>query len=259
MHSPLSSEVTKLAENVVFLADVHGNLEALDRVLDTIERWSGSPEIVVLGDIVGYGPRPGECVDRLRSRDVSAVLGNHDAGVIGEMATKWFNSMAREANEWTRDRLSPDQLDYLRSLPRRITLENTECVHGSPSSPLTEYVKGARTATTALNDSNQQFLATGHTHVPALYEGPTGGRLSKQDIAPGEWIDVDPDRDGMVVNPGSVGQPRDGDPRASYLQWDRGGARLRWERVDYDVESTQSAIKEAGLPEKLATRLSIGV
>ena len=213
------------------ISDVHSNAVALHAVLDDMPRVDG---LLCAGDVVGYGPSPGECVDELRERDVPTVLGNHDRAVVRD-AGFGFNDMAKAGVEYSREHLSDDQFDWLSDLPteRREHDGYVKLVHGHPDDP-DYYTRSHEFAPTLLR--GEAVLILGHTHVQHH-----------------ETFD-----EGIVMNPGSVGQPRDGDPRAAYSVLDVDAGAVEEHRVDYDIAEVQARIREAGLPERLATRLASG-
>ena len=228
------------AARIAVISDVHSNLEALQEVLSRVEDM----EVYCLGDVVGYGANPNEVVEALRKREVLTVMGNHDyAAVTGE--TGMFNAKAAIAAMWTTKALTGPNFEYLRSLPkeRRLRLGNTRgyLTHGSPDDTLREYVD-PRTHRQLfgyyLERLRVRLLGLGHTHVPF----------------------VDDEAGGTVFNPGSVGQPRDGDRRASYAVVSVVGAAVKVDnfRVEYDCEAAASKIRAAGLPGQLADRLLSG-
>lgn len=248
----------------LFIADIHGNLLALEKVLEDYQGRGfplESSTVVCLGDVVGYGARPSACVERLQSLDAITVMGNHDAAVVGEVSVEWFNPMARSAVRWTREQVKSAHVDWLASLPRQLDHGAFDCVHGSPSDPFSEYITGPLEATRAVDESHQSAVMSGHTHIPALYRSRStdgSSRLTDETLNPGEHVPVDPSQQRLAVNPGSVGQPRDGDPRAAYLVWDRDQYEMIWYRTSYPIEETQREIREAGLPDRLASRLAVG-
>ncbi len=225
---------------VALVSDIHSNLEALDAVLSRI----GGEEIYCLGDVVGYGANPNEVIERLRDEGAKAVMGNHDNAVVTE-DTGWFNARAAMAAHWTRSVLAAEHLGYLRELPldvrRQFDGVNAYLTHGSPDDPLREYVSPETHSDLLpyyLSKTGSDLIALGHTHVPFVWKG----------------------EEGVVLNPGSVGQPRDGDPRAAYavLTVDGESAEVEIVRVKYDVAAAASKIRKAGLPAQLAERLSFG-
>lgn len=215
---------------VAVIADIHSNLPALEAVLEEVGRLP----IYCAGDVVGYNPFPNEVIALLRERRAVSILGNHDYAVLSG-DTSWFNPIAAAAIEWTARDLTQDSLGYLRSLPR--SYENAiYMVHGSPKNPLEEYVYGDAPDYQLLemfDHTRRDIIVLGHTHVPFIRR--LGGRL--------------------VFNPGSVGQPRDGDPRASYAILDTEEREVEIDRVGYDIDAVARAILDRGLPQPLALRL----
>ncbi|MFB6355738.1 MAG: metallophosphoesterase [bacterium] len=243
--------------NLVF-SDIHSNYPALDTVLDDPE--VEYDRVICAGDIVGYGPHPERCIDRLRemSCDFVAVKGNHDAGVTGELSTSLFNHMARSANKWTQQRLEEDYVNWLKSQPRTFESERFQVVHGCPGDePMMTYVDQLFSARKACQNMDRNILFVGHTHIPAYYHGVSCESLDEHGVEANSE-QVLSGKGYSILNPGSVGQPRDGNWRASYLLWNSESNTIRWTRVSYDYKSVQEDIREAGLPGKLATRLEYG-
>jgi predicted phosphodiesterase len=242
---------------VAVLSDIHSNLVALDAIL----AHAGAVDAIWhLGDVVGYGPHPDGVVARLEAVGAIGVRGNHDAAALGGPEIDWFNPDARAAAEWTRDRIAESTRAWLREQPEKRTLDTMTLVHGSPLDPLREYI-----ATVSSAQANLAALLTpvglhGHTHVPVAFIADSGNVLIVEPRA-GATLELDDRR--TLVNPGSVGQPRDGDPRASYmtLQVDSTAVQptiVAWHRVPYDIGAVQGAIRDAGLPDRLAERLAFG-
>jgi len=237
---------------VAVVSDIHSNLPALEAVLAA----AGNVDAVWhLGDVVGYGPDPNGVVRRLRDLGAVGVRGNHDAAAVGGSEIDWFNPDARTAMEWTRAALEPDALAWLRDLPERRVEHDVELVHGSHRQPIWEYVTSTATARANLALLEQPIGLHGHTHVPVAWID-TAGDVRGRRVADGDELSLD----GLpaLINPGSVGQPRDGDPRASYLLLDPAVGRVSWHRVAYDIGAVQAAMREAGLPGSLAARLAAG-
>jgi predicted phosphodiesterase len=238
---------------VAVLSDIHSNLVALDAVL----AHAGTVDAVWhLGDVVGYGPDPDGVVARLIEVGAIGVRGNHDAAALGGPEIEWFNPEARAAAEWTRDTIDGTTRAWLSALPERHAIDRMTLVHGSPRDPIREYVTDARVALANLAVLETDFGLHGHTHVPVAFCLGPEDRL--QVVAPdrGDGIQLDGRR--ALINPGSVGQPRDGDPDASYLVLDPDAATVTWHRVPYDIPAVQAAIRAAGLPRRLADRLAFG-
>ena len=238
---------------VAVLSDIHANLAALDAVLGSI----GSVDAVWhLGDVVGYGPEPDGVVERLWTAGATGVRGNHDSAACGGREIEWFNPDAKAAMEWTRTAISESTRAWLAALPERHIEGDFTLVHGSPRDPIWEYITSVPVARANLADLGTAYGLHGHTHVPAVYRDDDG-RVEAISPTAGSAMALDGRR--MLINPGSVGQPRDGDPAASYLLIDTEAQRCSWHRVGYDVGSVQAAMDAAGLPPRLVGRLSHGI
>ncbi len=238
------------------IADIHANLPAFDAVLADAGEFD---EVWCLGDVVGYGPDPNECVDRLRQFRLRVVAGNHDLASVGMVAMSEFNPQARQATSWTADRLSEDNRRFLEDLPLQLTWENWTLVHGSLRSPVWEYVDNSRTALDNLLHQPTRYCLVGHTHVPTHFR-EVGGllRRARERRFAGDRHGFSLDAARSILNPGSVGQPRDGDPRASYMLLDPEAGSGEVRRVEYPIGVTQQRILDLGLPERNAFRLSQG-
>ncbi|HEY7131218.1 MAG TPA: metallophosphoesterase family protein [Candidatus Limnocylindrales bacterium] len=239
---------------VAVLSDIHSNLVALDAVL----AGAGSVDAVWhLGDVVGYGPEPDGVVERLVAVGAVGVAGNHDRAAVGGREIDWFNEDAKAAMEWTRGRISAATVDWLRALPETRTESETLLVHGSPRDPIWEYVMSASIARANFEVLPTRVGLYGHTHLPAAW-ARHGDRVTGHVPDDGPTVALGGD-DAFLVNPGSVGQPRDGDPRAGWLELDTATWTGTWHRVAYDVRSVQAAMRDAGLPIRLAERLQHGL
>lgn len=237
------------------LSDIHANLDALDAVLAHLDRLR--PDLLVcLGDFVGYGPDPTACVERLRPRLAAAVLGNHDAAATGARPIDDFNLLAQEAIRWTQGALSEAARDYLRALPERDERGGMLLVHGSPREPVEEYLLDARRARASFAADGFRLAVVGHTHQPAVFE-ETGSRVSARGLLPEVPCALRP-TSRYIVNVGSVGQPRDGDPRAACVIVDTDARTATLYRVAYPIEATQAKMEAAGLPAALIERLALG-
>ncbi len=243
----------------LIISDIHSNLEALEAVLKDAE---GRYEAVLcLGDIVGYGPAPNECIERVRGLpSLSCVAGNHDWAAISKIGIEDFNPDARAATIWTQKTLTPISSAYLRSLPEKIVLEEKiTIVHGSPRYPIWEYILSTLTALENFGHFETPWCLVGHSHVPVIFAfNENKPNFCDAFVPPeNEPVFLDPDFR-FIINPGSVGQPRDGDPRASYaiLDSEKGVVELR--RVVYPVDKTQAMMEKVGLPPRLIARLSFG-
>jgi len=236
------------------LADVHSNLEALDAVLqDAAAQRGGFDDVWVVGDIVGYGPFPSECISRLKEVNALCVAGNHDLGAVGRLDFAWFNQEAAEACRWTAEHVSSEERDYLAGLPESRTFGTVLLVHGSPRDPVREYVTSVRIANALSTHCKATLCLVGHTHCPAAFgmDAPV-----THPTCDGAEVDLRSQR--LLVNPGAVGQPRDGDARAAYAVLDENALTFEYHRVEYDVAATSSAMLRAGLPQALAMRLHCG-
>ena len=237
------------------LADIHANLAAFEAVLENIEAKSGVDELWCLGDIVGYGPQPGECIELLRKYNPVCIAGNHDLGAIGKLDLAYFNTAAAAACRWTAGRLSPSDISYLANLPLTVTKGDFFLVHGSPAEPVLEYVMSTGIAEKNFSLFASPYCLVGHTHVPLAFKQEENA-CSSITLSPNIGLVLGVHR--MIVNPGGVGQPRDGDPRASYAIYESEGGILRLHRVPYDIASTQDKMMKANLPMSLISRLQEG-
>lgn len=288
------------------LSDIHGNAEALRAVMADIvqvneQRGTRVDQVWCLGDVVGYGPEPGECVRRIRSRCDICIAGNHDWAVVGKLDLADFSGTAAKSAEWTRERLNPDERRYLQSVPEVSQVGEFTLVHGSPTNPIWEYLITAGAAAPNFAAFDTPFCVVGHTHLPTVFlqpahemaapmhrfdpasrrqvalamatpGGPSWSQLEAERPEQGDarqWshcerhlagpgLFVPPPGYRAIINPGSVGQPRDGDPRAAYLLYDS-SLGFEFRRVPYNIEATQRKIQQAGLSPKLAARLARGV
>jgi diadenosine tetraphosphatase ApaH/serine/threonine PP2A family protein phosphatase len=238
---------------IAVVSDVHANLPALDAVLAA----AGPIDAVWhLGDVVGYGPDPDGVVERLRAIGAVGVKGNHDAAAVGGPEIEWFNPDARRAMEWTRTTISRGSAAWLDALPQAVREGDCTLVHGSPREPIWEYVTSVPVARANLEVMQTRLGLHGHTHLPVAFI-EEDGRVEV--VSPGDGSELELRGRRALVNPGSVGQPRDGDPRSSFLVLDTAADTVRWHRVGYDVAAVQGAMRSAGLPASLVTRLSLGL
>jgi diadenosine tetraphosphatase ApaH/serine/threonine PP2A family protein phosphatase len=238
---------------VAVLSDIHANLVALEAVLASI----GTVDAIWhLGDIVGYGPEPDAVVGRLAEVGATGVAGNHDRAAIGGREIDWFNPDARAAMEWTRTRITVTTRSWLRALPERRTEAGLTLVHGSPRDPIWEYIVSLAVARVNLEVLDTPIGLFGHTHLPMVWT-ERDGRVEPISPVVGSTFGLAGRH--ALLNPGSVGQPRDGDSRASWLELDLDAGVATWRRVAYDVGSVQAAIRDSGLPPRLADRLQYGL
>lgn len=240
---------------ILIISDIHGNIAALNAVLHSAGQVD---EVWNLGDIVGYGPDPSACIETVSSLKPSvSLVGNHDLASIGDLPISDFNPVAAAAATWTADQLSDVHRDYLHSLPSLIRRVGDVFAHGSPRDPVWEYVDSGSIATANFHAVEFQRCYVGHTHrasTARLAGNCTAANLSS--LREDDVLELNDGR--LLINPGSVGQPRDGDPRAAFAIVDLARNTLTSRRVAYDIEATQRAIVDAGLPAMLAERLAVG-
>ena len=235
------------------LSDIHGNLEALEAVLADVPRHSVD-SMVCLGDFVGYGASPNECIDRLRPLIEHAVVGNHDLAACGKLQLRYFNAHAAIAAQWTDAALTPENRRYLEELPYSVKWRDTLLVHASPADPEEwRYVLSASDAEDEMQAYEESVCFIGHSHYPGSFDR-LDGQIRYQR---GPMVRIE-ERHRYLVNVGAVGQPRDGDPRAAYVLYDDAQRIIRHVRVEYDVAQAMRRIREAGLPRSLAERLQWG-
>ena len=235
-------------------SDIHGNLAALEAVLDDAPDFD---ELWCLGDLVGYGPKPNECIQRVRNLPHTSLAGNHDWAALGKIDLGSFNAVARTANEWTQEQLTSSSRTYLSGLPTSLTKGDFTLAHASPREPVWEYIMDTSTAYQNFDHFETPFCLVGHTHVPVYFELDEERQRCDAILPPlPEPIGLGPKR--AIINPGGVGQPRDGDPRASYALLDTQEMTWSFHRVAYAVELTQERMRAAGLPRRLVDRLEIG-
>jgi diadenosine tetraphosphatase ApaH/serine/threonine PP2A family protein phosphatase len=239
------------------LSDIHANLTAFKAVLEDIERQGGVDEVWCLGDIVGYGPEPGRCIELLKSTKHTCVAGNHDLGAIGRLEMGNFNPDAATAIRWTVGQLTDADVDFLAALPTVTEREGITLVHGSPREPVWEYLVSISAASENFAYFKTRFCMVGHSHMPLVFKEEQGGASSFITFAENVGLVLGKGR--LIINPGSVGQPRDGDPRASYAIYDGDAGMVRLHRVSYDINEVQLKIMKNNLPVRLSVRLGQGV
>ena len=244
---------------IAVLTDIHANLPALEAVLAAVD-GAAVDEIWCLGDVVGYGAEPDECGDLIRERCALSLVGNHDLAVLGALDVASFSEAAAVAVAWTREHIAERTLAMLRELEPAGEREGIGAFHASPRDPVWEYVLSAEQADACIDAQATRIALIGHSHVSLFFTRPTAdeegegirgaqaGDDTLLDLGAGQWL----------INPGSVGQPRDGDPRAAWLEIDSDAATARFHRVGYDVERAAASIVAAGLPRRLGDRLLVG-
>jgi diadenosine tetraphosphatase ApaH/serine/threonine PP2A family protein phosphatase len=245
-----------MASRIGFLSDIHSNLAALEAVIDDagpVDSW------YCMGDIVGYGPYPNQCIELLRELGTVSIRGNHDDGVLDPGRMSWFNSIAGVALKWTAQHLTPESREFIAALPEGLVLDSFQLVHGSLREPLSEYVLSANVARASIALLQKPVCFIGHTHVPSSFESVTVDESvsAVHRLADDEVSLTSEAR--FILNPGSVGQPRDGDPRAAYGILDLESQTFTWRRVVYPIKETQDAMHKQNLPRPLIDRLSEGL
>jgi predicted phosphodiesterase len=234
------------------IADIHANLDAFQVVLEDINQQKCT-HVVCLGDVVGYGANPKECLDLVRGMNIPVVKGNHDEYIGSDESPDGFNDAAAEAVTWTRAQLTEDDRKWLRDLKYFRLVANFSIVHATLDAPQRwGYVFEKLEAAASFTYQNTQVCFFGHTHVPVAFirdTGVRGGTYSKFRVEPGKKY---------FVNVGSVGQPRDGSPKAAYVIYDLPSQTIELRRLDYDIAAAQKKIMAAGLPQRLADRLAVG-
>ena len=243
---------------VAVLSDIHANRQALDTVLAAVDA-AAVDEVWCLGDMVGYGADPDACTALARERASLCLVGNHDLALLGALDISTFSEAASAAVEWTRENVSEETLDFLGSLEPAASRAGVALAHASPRDPIWEYVLSTDQAEAGLDAQEERVGLIGHSHISLFFVRAVGGADrhaqgaqatagTEIELGEGEWL----------LNPGSVGQPRDGDPRAAWLELDTEGWLARYHRLDYDIEGAAAAIRAAGLPDVLAERLELG-
>ncbi len=239
----------------LIISDIHANLTALNAVLADAEPYD---RVWCLGDVVGYGPDPNECIERVKSLPgLKCVKGNHDAAIIGDIDINSFNLEARASLQWLESELKPANRRWLSNLGERLEFRDITIVHGSPSNPVWEYIMDRKAAKKNMSEFSTKVCLVGHTHVPQIYEfqADTSGEIRHRQPALDETFQINHK---SIINPGSVGQPRDHDPRSSYLIYNSDDESWVYHRVEYDITKVQDRILAAGLPQRHASRLKSG-
>jgi predicted phosphodiesterase len=240
---------------VAIASDIHGNKQAFQAVIAAAEA-DGADELWCLGDLVGYGAEPDACVALAEAHCAICLAGNHDLAVVEVLSLDDFSRGAALAAYWTREVIRPDTREYLLSLSPKGHAEGVGLFHASPRDPIWEYVLSSLAAELCFDATDFRVSLIGHSHVALSFHradgqpatGTTRRASAEVDLSTGEWL----------INPGSVGQPRDGDARAAWLVLDTGAWTATWRRADYDIAGAQAAIRAANLPDSLAERLQYG-
>ena len=240
---------------VAIVSDIHGNRQAFEAVLEDIEA-SDCEELWCLGDLVGYGADPDACVELAQRHAAICLAGNHDLGVRGDLPLADFSRGAALAARWTQDTISPATLEYLQSLEPLNLEEAVGLYHASPRDPVWEYVLSALQAELCLDAQSHRVCLVGHSHVALSFVRLAGETATGQTRTAGEELELSSGE--WLINPGSVGQPRDSDPRAAWLELDLDAWEALYHRIDYDIDGAAAAIRAAKLPDSLAERLLYG-
>ena len=243
---------------VAVLSDIHSNRQALEAVLAAVEE-AGVEEIWCLGDMVGYGAEPDACTALVRERCSTCLVGNHDLALLGALDISTFSEAAAAAVEWTRANVSEETLEFLRSLEPTASQNGVGLFHASPRDPIWEYVLSTDQAEAGFEAQDERVSLIGHSHIALFFArtaGDSGGHAQGAQASDGEAVEIAEGE--WLLNPGSVGQPRDSDPRAAWLELDTERWVATYHRVDYDIDAAAAAIRAAGLPDVLAERLEVG-
>lgn len=240
------------------ITDIHANLPALEAVLEAIDA-AEIEEIWCLGDVLGYGVEPDACTELVKERCEVCLVGNHDLAVLGSLDISSFSEAAAEAVEWTRRNVAESTLEFLRDLSPNGERAGLGLFHGSPRDPIWEYVLSIEQADACMNAHPERIALIGHSHVALFFTRPgpsDDGDIRGSQTSDGALLDLS--QGAWLLNPGSVGQPRDGDPRAAWLELDPAEETARFHRVPYEIERAAAPIAAAGLPARLADRLYTG-
>jgi predicted phosphodiesterase len=255
-HPPDTVESDRPASGrIALLSDVHGNLPAFRAVVEDVAQ-AEVDETWCLGDLVGYGAQPDECVELAGESCEVSLAGNHDLVVIEKLPLFEFSPSAAAAAEWTRDNISADSRRFLEELEPVDTARALGLYHASPRDPVWEYVLSSWQAGECIDAMKPRVGAVGHSHVALFFHRDGDSEVVGAQAPGGTELDISTGR--WLINPGGVGQPRDGDPRAAWLLLDTGSWRAAWRRVEYPIDEAARAIEEAGLPRVLADRLYSG-
>jgi len=245
---------------ILIISDIHANLTAFQTVLEHAKnQWD---IIWFLGDLVGYGPDPNECTQELQKYNHVALSGNHDQAVLGNLDIKSFNREAKYAITWTQEAITSQTRSYLENLPSKQVEDDFTLAHASPRYPVWEYILDPLTASENFNWFETDYCLVGHTHVPVMFEERLNG-FRRVNVRPPnysqghETCPLGPER--LIINPGSVGQPRDSDPRAAYALLDTDKMIWFYQRVSYPVREVQERMEKCGMPKRLVNRLAYGI
>lgn len=238
------------------ISDIHSNLEALNIVLNEMENVD---EFICTGDIVGYGANPNYCIKRIKDINCKSIAGNHDFGAINKLDINYFNYAAREAIVWTSQKLNKESLNYLLSLDKYLDIENDVfAVHGSPREPMWEYILDKNTASLIFIKYDFKIYFIGHSHIAGCFSfDKDNQQIDYTNLINGGYVNILKNKK-YIINTGSVGQPRDGNPKSSYGIYDTNSKKVTIKRIEYPIYLTQKKIIDAKLPNIFAERLSWG-
>ena len=238
---------------IAIISDIHGNYDALEAVLEDIDQQGGISVIYCLGDIIGYGAQPNECTDKIREIECITIAGNHDFASVGKLSFEFFNTYAKKSAVWTKENLSKDNIEWLRNLQYKREIDNITLVHGTPFSPeMFHYISTLNDAKVSFEEMNNEICFVGHSHVPIVFFNTNPiSYVVKEEIKLSA-------KEKTIVNVGSVGQPRDENPKSCYAIYDQEESLVKLVRVKYDIDAAYNKIIKAGLPEILAARLREG-
>lgn len=235
------------------VSDIHGNLESLRRAFDRIE---AQERLICLGDIVGYGPDPNECVRMIRERAFEVVLGNHDVAAVDNFGVEYFNDAARKAIAWTQGVIEKEHAAWLNTLSYEIRRPEYLLVHGAPVNYF-EYILDKRTAAQAFERTDAPVIFIGHTHIAEYYALGTDGKIAHKHMQHGGELNLEKDTR-YIIDVGSIGQPRDLNPQPSFVRYDDEARTIQWVRYDYPIGEVQEKMRAAELPQTLVARLAVG-
>ena len=236
------------------ISDIHANLEAFETVLRHLK---GSQQIICLGDVIGYGPDPNECLDLIKKYNILTVCGNHERSIVDHQLQRWFNKNAQAAIGWAEAQLTVENRSFIELMPQIIEQDDFHCVHGSLRDPASEYVTSIAEAQPTFAKMTKPLCFVGHSHKPLFIAKKTDGNYDGRELKDDDEVLID-NYEQVIINVGAVGQPRDGDPRASFGVYNTKTKLFSLHRVEYDIKAVQSKMKRAKLPSSLIERLEFG-
>ncbi len=256
-YGPGRGHVTLPCLRAAVISDIHSNRHALEATLQAVDA-AAVDEVWCLGDMVGYGAEPDACTALIRERSAVCLVGNHDLAVLGALDISTFSEAAAAAVGWTRENVSEETLGFLATLDPAASRNGVGLFHASPRDPVWEYVLSTDQAEAGFEAQEERVGLIGHSHIALFFCRAPESRGYAQGAQAADEAEIEVGEGDWLLNPGSVGQPRDGDPRAAWLELDTEAWLARYHRVEYDVEGAAAAIRAAGLPDLLAERLEVG-